>query len=58
MYRKFGVYSTSSVLAAVAVQNVSSSAEGKKEMPSDELAHYQCKSTDLPLYAPLHSYNK
>lgn len=57
MFRKFVTLPTSTLLAAVAVQNASSSEPNKQE-PVIDLTHYHCKSTELPLYAPLHSYNK
>lgn len=59
MFRKCVTLPTSTLLAAVAVQKASSAVpEAKKEEPVNELAHYQCKASELPLYAPLHSYNK
>ncbi|KAI8121728.1 hypothetical protein FF38_04010 [Lucilia cuprina] len=58
MFRKCVTLPTSTLLAAVAVQNAGSGSESKKEEPTNSLAHYQCKPNDLPLYAPLHSYNK
>ncbi|KAM7359945.1 MICOS complex subunit 26/27 isoform 1-T5 [Cochliomyia hominivorax] len=60
MFHKCVTLPTSTLLAAVAVQNTSSAATpdtNKQELVND-LVHYQCKASDLPLYAPLHSYNK
>lgn len=59
MFRKLEFWTIKGLLAAVAVQKV----EGKKTPPepsraSTDLSHYQCRPSDLPLYAPLHSYNK
>uniref|UniRef100_A0A1A9W3V0 MICOS complex subunit n=1 Tax=Glossina brevipalpis TaxID=37001 RepID=A0A1A9W3V0_9MUSC len=59
MFRKFELWTMKGFLAAVAVQRI----EGKKTSPvsssdSDDLSHFQCRPSDLPLYAPLHSYNK
>uniref|UniRef100_A0A1L8EE40 MICOS complex subunit n=1 Tax=Haematobia irritans TaxID=7368 RepID=A0A1L8EE40_HAEIR len=53
MFRKLaGVPTSTLVLAAVAVQPSSDAKQGK-----DELTHYKCKPSELPLYAPLHSFN-
>lgn len=57
MFRKFAVLPTSTLLGAVAVQNATPSSPPIQDS-SNELAHYQCKPNELPLYAPLHSYNK
>uniref|UniRef100_A0A1A9VAX4 MICOS complex subunit n=1 Tax=Glossina austeni TaxID=7395 RepID=A0A1A9VAX4_GLOAU len=59
MFRKLEVWTIKGLLAAVAVQKV----DGKKtpaepSRASTDLSHYQCRPSDLPLYAPLHSYNK
>lgn len=54
MFRKLAVVPTSGLLAAVAVQ---AAGEPAKQSNQNELAHYTCKPSELPLYAPLHSYN-
>ncbi|XP_013099067.1 MICOS complex subunit MIC27 [Stomoxys calcitrans] len=57
MFRKLaaaGVPTTTFVLGAVAVQ-----AGGGPDVKQDkdEFGHYKCKPSELPLYAPLHSFN-
>jgi len=53
MFRKIAIV-TPTLFAAVAVKNAGSDSKP----PTDELAHYKCKPSELPMYAPLHSHNK
>ncbi|XP_073829440.1 MICOS complex subunit MIC27-like [Musca autumnalis] len=48
MFRKLTVVPT--IFAAVAVQQAA-------EPKQDDKTHYQCKPSELPLYAPLHSFD-
>uniref|UniRef100_A0A1I8M582 MICOS complex subunit n=1 Tax=Musca domestica TaxID=7370 RepID=A0A1I8M582_MUSDO len=51
MFRKLTVVPT--IFAAVAVQQANEPAKQQDEKP-----HYNCKPSELPLYAPLHSFDE
>lgn len=56
MLGKILVFTPTTLFAAVAVKQ--NAGDSKKSPPEDELAHYKCRPSDLPVYTPLHAYKR
>lgn len=57
MFRKIIALAPTTLVGAVAIKQANEPKSDFSEKP-DELGHYKCRPSDLPVYTPLHALNK